>query len=204
MQTSASNLSQDSSACLGSLFVISGPSGSGKTTLCRRSTDDGLTFYSISCTTRSPRPGERDGIDYHFLSVSQFQEKVSHGDFLEYAEVHGNFYGTLKADILELLYEGKTIVLDIDVQGAQQVRNCADDVIRQCYSDLFIHVPMDELELRLRGRESDSEEVIALRLKNAAEEEAQRHLYQHTLVSGSREADYACFVQLLQSLKSHQ
>lgn len=201
MQTSVSNLSKDSSACLGSLFVVSGPSGSGKTTLCRRSTGEGLTVYSISCTTRAPRHGERDGCDYHFLSVSQFQEKITHGDFLEYAEVHGNFYGTLKADILELLHEGKTIVLDIDVQGAQQVRNCSDDVIRQCYADVFIHVPMDELELRLRGRESDLEEVIALRLKNAAEEEAQRHLYQHTLISGSREGDYAYFMELLKSLK---
>lgn len=81
-------------------------------------------MYSISCTTRQPRPGEVNGVDYHFLTPSEFAARVEKGDFLEYAEVHGNRYGTLKADILDLLEQGKTVVMDIDVQGAAQVRAC--------------------------------------------------------------------------------
>lgn len=102
---------------LGTLLVVSGPSGSGKTTLCRRATENGLCVYSISCTTRQPRPGEVNGVDYHFLTPSEFAARVEKGDFLEYAEVHGNRYGTLKADILDLLEQGKTVVMDIDVPG---------------------------------------------------------------------------------------
>ena len=102
---------------LGTLLVVSGPSGSGKTTLCRRATENGLCVYSISCTTRQPRPGEVNGVDYHFLTPAEFDARVERGDFLEYAEVHGNRYGTLKADILTLLEQGKNVVMDIDVQG---------------------------------------------------------------------------------------
>ena len=105
---------------LGTLLVVSGPSGSGKTTLCRRATENGLCVYSISCTTRQPRPGEVNGVDYHFLTPAEFDARVERGDFLEYAEVHGNRYGTLKADILTLLEQGKNVVMDIDVQGAGQ------------------------------------------------------------------------------------
>ena len=90
----------------GTLLIVSGPSGSGKTTLCRRAEAAGLTGYSISCTTRAPRPGEQDGVDYHFLTPEVFAEKVQNGEFLEHATVHGNSYGTLKADIIELLQAG--------------------------------------------------------------------------------------------------
>ena len=114
---------------LGTLLVVSGPSGSGKTTLCRRATENGLCVYSISCTTRQPRPGEVNGVDYHFLTPSEFAARVEKGDFLEYAEVHGNRYGTLKADILDLLEQGKTVVMDIDVQGAAQVRACREGIL---------------------------------------------------------------------------
>ena len=137
---------------LGTLLVVSGPSGSGKTTLCRRATENGLCVYSISCTTRQPRPGEVNGVDYHFLTPAEFDARVERGDFLEYAEVHGNRYGTLKADILTLLEQGKNVVMDIDVQGAGQVRSCREGILPLCYADVYIYVPQAELKNRLCGR----------------------------------------------------
>ena len=185
---------------LGTLLIVSGPSGSGKTTLCRRADKDGLTAYSISCTTRQPRPGEQDGVDYHFLTPADFATKVAAGDFLEYATVHGNSYGTLKSDIIELLQAGKNVVMDIDVQGAASIRACNDPIICRAYADVYIHVPAPELEARLRGRQTDAEEVILLRLRNAAEEDARQGEYQFALTSADREADYARFTALLTTL----
>lgn len=185
---------------LGSLLIVSGPSGSGKTTLCRRAEADGLTAYSISCTTRAPRPGEQDGVDYHFLSPADFAAKVAAGEFLEHATVHGNSYGTLKADIIALLQQGKNVVMDIDVQGAASIRACDDAIIRRAYADVYIHVPSAELEARLRGRQTDSEEVIQLRLRNAAAEDARQGEYMFALVSADREADYSRFLALLTTL----
>lgn len=184
----------------GSLIIVSGPSGSGKTTLCRRAEADGLTAYSISCTTRQPRPGEQDGVDYHFLTPELFAQKVAAGEFLEHATVHGNSYGTLKADIIDLLKQGKNVVMDIDVQGAASIRACTDPDIRRAYADVYIHVPAAELEARLRGRQTDSEDVIQLRLRNAAAEDARQGEYQFALVSGDREHDYARFHALLTAL----
>lgn len=185
---------------LGTLLIVSGPSGSGKTTLCRRAEADGLTAYSISCTTRAPRPGEQDGVDYHFLTPEVFAAKVAAGEFLEHATVHGNSYGTLKADIIDLLQQGKNVVMDIDVQGAASIRACDDAIISRAYADVYIHVPSAELEARLRGRQTDSEEVIRLRLHNAAEEDARQGEYQYALISGDREADYSRFLALLTTL----
>lgn len=185
---------------IGSLLIVSGPSGSGKTTLCRRAEAAGLTAYSISCTTRAPRPGEQDGVDYHFLSRESFAEKVHAGEFLEYATVHGNSYGTLKADIVKLLLEGKNVVMDIDVQGAASIRACQEDIIRKAYADVYIHVPSAELEKRLRGRQTDTEEVIQLRLRNAAMEDARQGEYQFALVSADKETDYDRFTALLSTL----
>lgn len=185
---------------LGTLLIVSGPSGSGKTTLCRRAEAAGLTAYSISCTTRAPRPGEKDGVDYYFLSQQEFDAKVAAGDFLEHACVHGNSYGTLRSEVVRLLEAGQHVVMDIDVQGAASIRACADPVIRRAYADVYIHVPSAELESRLRGRRTDSEDTIRLRLHNAAMEDARRGEYQFLLVSGDREQDYARFVALLSAL----
>ena len=185
---------------LGSLLIVSGPSGSGKTTLCRRAENDGLTAYSISCTTRQPRPGEQDGVDYHFLTPEVFAAKVAAGEFLEHATVHGNSYGTLKSDIIDLLQAGKNVVMDIDVQGAASIRACDDAIIHRAYADVYIHVPSAELEARLRGRQTDAEEVIQLRLRNAAAEDARQGEYQYALVSADRESDYARFTALLSAL----
>lgn len=185
---------------IGTLLIVSGPSGSGKTTLCRRAEAAGLTSYSISCTTRAPRPGEQDGVDYHFLTPETFAAKVLAGEFLEYATVHGNSYGTLKADIEKLLLAGKNVVMDIDVQGAASIRACTDEIIRKAYADVYIHVPAAELEARLRGRQTDAEEVIQLRLRNAAMEDARQGEYQFALVSADKESDYARFTALLSTL----
>lgn len=185
---------------LGTLLIVSGPSGSGKTTLCRRAEQNGLSRYSISCTTRSPREGEVNGSDYNFLSKEDFAKKVSEGAFLEYATVHGNSYGTLRSQVVEVLETGQNVVMDIDVQGADSIRASGDAIIRQCYADLYIHIPSVELEARLRGRQTDSEDVIQLRLKNASDEDAQQGKYQFVLTSSDRESDYASFCALIKAL----
>ncbi len=184
----------------GILLIVSGPSGSGKTTLCRRLTEasQGRVCYSVSCTTRAPREGERNGVDYYFLTREDFQSRRDRGEFLEWAEVHGNFYGTLKSEVIDKLEQGKDVIMDIDVQGAAVIRACDDPEIRRAYVDLFINVPMQELEARLRGRETDSEEVIRLRLHNAEEENRSRSLYLHTFDSSDRETDYARFLSLVE------
>lgn len=185
---------------LGTLLIVSGPSGSGKTTLCRRAEAAGLTSYSISCTTRAPRPGEKHGVDYYFLSQEDFAARVAAGDFLEHACVHGNSYGTLRSEVVRLLEEGRHVVMDIDVQGAASIRSCTDPTIRRAYADVYIHVPSAQLEARLRGRQTDSEQTIQLRLHNAAMEDARSGEYQFQLTSGDREQDYARFVSLLSAL----
>ncbi len=182
----------------GMLLVVSGPSGSGKTTLCRRLADAGEVRYSISCTTRSPRPGEVDGTDYHFLTRDEFERRVAAGDFLEHAEVHGNRYGSLKSEVLSHLEAGSDVVMDIDVQGAEQVRNCGDPEIRRARVDLFVMPPSgEELRVRLAGRGTDSEETIALRMTNALEEMRHWNKYTYVLHSGDREEDYARFQALV-------
>lgn len=182
----------------GILLVVSGPSGSGKTTLCRRIADEGEASYSVSCTTRSPRPGEVDGRDYHFLSREEFTARREAGEFLESAEVHGNLYGTLKSEVTGRLEQGNDVVMDLDVQGAAQVRACGDAAIRVAAVDLFV-MPTGEGELlaRLSGRGTDSGDVIALRMRNALEEMSHWRKYTYRLLSGTLEEDYASFKSLL-------
>lgn len=182
----------------GILLVVSGPSGSGKTTLCRRLADAGEAHYSISCTTRPPREGEVDGQDYHFLSRGEFEERVQEDEFLEHAEVHGNCYGSLVSEVLEYLHKGRDVVMDIDVQGAAQVRACPDPTIQRALVDLFVMPPSgDELRSRLAGRGTDDQAVIDLRMKNALEEMQHWEHYSHVLRSGDREEDYSRFLALV-------
>jgi guanylate kinase len=182
----------------GILLVVSGPSGSGKTTLCRRLADEGEARYSVSCTTRSARPGEVNGIDYHFLSREEFIEKRDSGEFLESAEVHGNLYGTLRSEVISHLREGRDVVMDLDVQGAALVRQCDDEMIHLASVDLFV-MPRNEEELllRLSGRGTDSQEVIDLRMRNAIEETSHWPRYTYRLLSGNREEDYSRFKSLI-------
>lgn len=182
----------------GILFLVSGPSGSGKSTLCRRLEGEGEAEFSVSCTTRNPREGEKHGNEYYFLSTEEFGQKVEAGEFLEHAEVHGNQYGTLRSEVLDRLAKGQDVVMDIDVQGADQVRRCEDPAIQRALVDLFVMPPDErELEARLTGRGTDSEEVIALRLRNAIEEMAHWPEYRYRLLSATREEDYSRFKALL-------
>ena len=180
------------------LLVVSGPSGSGKTTLCRRLTAAGVVRYSISCTTRPPRPGEVVGRDYHFLTREEFEHKLQTGDFLEHAVVHGHLYGSLKSEVLSHLKAGVDVVMDIDVQGAEQIRNCADPAIRQAAVDLFVMPPSEEeLHARLSGRGTDSAETITLRMSAALDEMRHWRNYSYVLLSATREEDYARITALV-------
>jgi len=191
---------------LGILYLVSGPSGSGKTTLCRRLADEGEVHYSTSCTTRAAREGESHGVDYYFLSKDEFLRKVDEGDFLEHAEVHGNFYGSLKSEVIDQLKAGRDIVMDIDVQGAALVRENPDPLIQKSLVDLFIMLDEDELEARLANRGTDSDEVIDLRLRNAREEMEQCPHYHFHMYSRTREEDFDRFRSLLigQRLKTER
>lgn len=149
------------------LFVISGPSGAGKGTLLaelrKQRPDLGLT---VSATTRSPRPGEVDGTSYYFLSDEEFRRRIAAGEFVEWAEVHGHLYGTLVSEVKRLLAKGHSLVLEIDVQGALNVRKVYPDAVL-----IFIEPPsLQVLEERLRGRGTEDEASIELRLKNARHE----------------------------------
>jgi guanylate kinase len=178
--------------------LVSGPSGSGKTTLCRRLADEKEAHYSISCTTRPPREGEVDGKDYHFLSKDDFESRIAAGEFLEHAEVHENYYGTLKTEVLDHLAAGTDVVMDIDVQGADQVRSCPDSRIKTAMIDLFVMPPSEEeLRARLTGRGTDAEEVITLRMKNALEEMKHWPEYSYRIISATREEDYLNFKSLI-------
>ena len=168
----------------GNLFVISAPSGSGKTTLVRRLLDtlDDVKF-SVSFTTRPVRGSERDRIDYHFVPSDLFRTKIEDGEFLEWAEVHGNYYGTSKIVTEQVRASGEDILLDVDVQGAAQVRKAQPDAIT-----LFVMPPsFDVLEERLRGRRQDSDEVIAGRLEEARHEIHHYKDYDYVLINDSVE-----------------
>lgn len=165
----------------GKLFIVSAPSGAGKTTLLKKVMADlpGLAF-SVSHTTRLPRGGEQDGVDYHFVSRDRFEAMREQCFFLEWAEVHGNLYGTSRLAVLDQLAKGQDIILDIDVQGAAILRKSAAIPA----ASLFIAPPsLPELERRLRGRGTDSEETILLRLKNARMEMQAALDYEYLIVN---------------------
>lgn len=165
----------------GILLVLSAPSGGGKTTVLKKVMADlpGLVF-SVSHTTRKPRPGEQDGRDYYFVSRREFESiRDRHpSGFLEWAEVHGNLYGTSRAAVEQRLGAGLDVVLDIDVQGAAQIRKSADPVA------VFIAPPsLVELEARLRGRGTEDEQTLALRLENSKQELAAMDRYDYLIVN---------------------
>ncbi len=151
----------------GKLFVITAPSGAGKTSLIDAvMREDPTLKISVSYTTRSPRPGEKHGVDYHFVDRATFDAMKRRGEFLESAEVHGNHYGTSRRVILDAVRRGEDLILEIDWQGAQQVRRLYPDCI-----GIFILPPsIEELERRMRARAQDAEAVIRRRLENAREE----------------------------------
>ncbi len=166
----------------GCIFVISAPSGSGKTTLVRRllsSIDD--VRFSISYTTRPLRGSERDAVDYHFVSEEVFRRRIAGGEFLEWAEVHGNLYGTSRIETDRIRAAGEDILLDVDVQGADQVRKAEPDAVT-----MFVMPPSFQvLEERLRGRRQDSADVIQGRLEEARREIGHYRDYHYILVNES-------------------
>jgi guanylate kinase len=178
----------------GILFVLSAPSGAGKTTLTTALRHKPDFVYAVSCTTRAPRAGEIDGEDYFFLSQDDFQSRVEAGEFLEFAEVHGRFYGTLRSTVMDNLSKGVDVLIDIDTTGAASIRNCGDPTITSALADVFIMPPgLEELSRRLRRRGTESEEQIATRIENAAAEMRHWRDYRYTLISSSMEEDIEKF-----------
>ncbi len=164
----------------GLLIALSGPSGSGKGTIVKSllsQRDD--TVLSVSMTTRTPRPGEIDGVHYYFCTREEFEQVIREDGFLEYAEYNGNYYGTPEAPIRRLLSEGKNVILEIEVQGAEKVMDHRSDLV-----SVFITIPsVEELERRLRGRGTETEEVIRGRLKTAQYELARAFRYQYVVLN---------------------
>jgi guanylate kinase len=164
----------------GRLFIVSGPSGTGKTTLCgavlNRFPD---MLYSVSYTTRKPRDGEQSGIDYHFIKKKDFKDKIEDGEWAEWAEVHGNYYGTSARLLDKGLHSGRDIILDIDVQGTIRLLKRYPESVA-----IFIMPPsIEELKRRLKLRNTDSGEVIARRLENAKIEMAKKDFYPHVIIN---------------------
>ena len=167
----------------GKLIIVSGPSGSGKSTVTKIVKDKLNIPLSISATTRNPRDGEINGKDYFFLSKEEFKNKIANDEFYEYAEVHGNYYGTLKKTVEENLDKGLNVILEIDVQGALIAKEKKKDAVLV----FFRTKDMDILEKRLRDRKTDSEEVIQTRLKNAETELKYENKYNYTIINENLE-----------------
>ena len=171
----------------GRMLLISGPSGSGKSTICRRLKARPDVVFSVSATTRPPRVGEVDGVDYHFMDVEAFKRLQKEGAFIEYAEVHGNMYGTLRAPMEEAIAAGKVYLVEIDVQGAIQLKRLETPGVY-----VFVDVPdLDELRRRLEARGTDSPEVIDRRVAKAEAERRERDKYDHVVVNDDFERAYA-------------
>ena len=174
--------------------MVSAPSGAGKTTLVERIRRTPNLFYSVSCTTRTPRAGEIDGQDYRFLSDADFRERVAKGDFVEHAQVHGDHYGTLRGPIVTNLETGKDVLIDIDTQGAAVIRNCGDPLIKDALADVFIMPPdLEELRKRLLKRGTETAQQIDSRLATAAREMEHWRDYRYNIISGSVEEDLQRF-----------
>jgi guanylate kinase len=164
----------------GTLFVVAAPSGAGKSTLVNALLErEPAISLSISHTTRPPRPGEQYGRHYYFVERGEFEREIAEGIFLEHAEVHGNLYGTSRTTVAELLGQSRDVLLEIDWQGARQIRKSKPD----CVSVFILPPSRAELERRLRGRGSDSAEVIARRLHNSREEIAHAHEFDYIIVN---------------------
>jgi guanylate kinase len=183
---------------LAPLIIVSGPSGCGKSTIIRRLLDEGAwpMRLSVSATTRKPRIGERDGVHYHYWNVADFLKARDAGEFLEWAEVHGNFYGTLASEVMPIRERGVGVLLDIDVQGWEQVKKrCADA------ASIFVRTSRFEtLEERLRSRHTESESAIQGRLAAARAELARASEYDHQVINDDLETALASMRVILGDL----
>lgn len=166
-------------------LVLSAPSGAGKTTIARRLRErrDDVVF-SVSATTRAPRPGERDGVDYHFVGADEFRRMIATGELIEWAEVHGAWYGTLLSQVRDARERGRFLVLDIDVQGARQIREHVPDAVH-----VFVLPPSGQaLVERLVGRGTEEDAKVQRRLRNALEEIATASEFDHVVVNDDLDA----------------
>ena len=187
------------------LILISAPSGGGKTTLCQQllKTRPDMT-RAITCTTRAPRKGERNGVDYHFLQAGDFLKRLQAGNFIEHATVYGNSYGILKSELLGKLREGKDVLLNVDVQGAATIREQAgtETGLRHALVTIFLTPPTAAiLEQRLRKRGADAAAVIQKRLAVARQEIAQWKNFDYLLISGSKQEDLRRTLAIIESEK---
>ncbi|BAF73150.1 guanylate kinase [Sulfurovum sp. NBC37-1] len=186
----------------GAILVLSGPSGAGKSTIINAASDEiGEYYFSISTTTRDPRMGEQDGVDYFFVSKEEFEEDIKAGNFLEYAQVHGNYYGTSLKPVNKALEQGKLVIFDIDIQGHRLVRAKMDDIT----TSAFITPPtLKELEARLRARCTDDEEVILRRISNAKEEIRAVGEYDFTIINDTVEEAAQKFIIVAKAARLKQ
>lgn len=190
----------------GFLLIVSGPAGSGKTTVCDRMLEElpGVQRV-VTSTTRQPRPGEVDSVDYYFFDHDTFHAKIAAGEFYEHAHVHSNLYGTLKSEVQDKLAAGTDLLLNIDVQGAAQMRETAqnDPLLKGKVITIFIMPPsVEELEARLRGRGTDADAEVQRRMKVAIEEIEQSQHYDHTILSGSRDKDFTALRAIYEQAKT--
>jgi len=183
----------------GAILILSGPSGAGKSTIIQRAEPYiGEFYFSISTTTRAPREGERDGVDYYFVSKEEFEREIAAGEFLEYAKVHGNYYGTSLRPVRQALEEGKLVLFDIDVQGHRLAREKMGDLI----TSAFITPPsLEELERRLSSRSTDDPETIRRRLENAREEIRALEEYDFLIVNDDLERATEEFVSIARAAR---
>lgn len=181
----------------GRLIVVSGPSGAGKSTLIRASLEAVPELaYSVSATTRDPRPGEVDGKDYIFLSREEFERWIEEGRFLEWAEYSGNLYGTPEQKVEEFLDEGKSVILEIELQGARQVRMQRPDAVM-----VFVRAPsLEETRRRLTGRATETEEALENRLATAVGEVAARDEFDFEVVNADREQARKDMIEIMESI----
>jgi len=186
----------------GILFILSAPSGGGKSTLRKGLMATPDFVYSVSCTTRKPRPDEIDGEDYFFLTHAEFERRIAEGDFLEYARVHDHYYGTPRGVILEKLRAGVDVLVDIDTQGAAMIRANTHPEICDALADVFLMPPsLAELRRRLALRGTETEAQVTIRLRNAEAEMAQWREYRYT-ISGSIEEVLAGFRAIMKAERS--
>jgi guanylate kinase len=187
------------------LFLVSAPSGGGKTTLCRELLRARRNMVrAITCTTRPPRPGERNGVDYYFLKPDDFLRRVQAGNFLEHANVFGNSYGLLKSELLDKLRSGKDVLLNVDVQGAATIRQAAQtepELASALVTVFLTPTTLAEIERRLKKRGADSLEVIRKRVAGAKHEIAQWKNFDYLLISGSKEEDLRLALAIIEAEK---
>ena len=187
------------------LLVLAGPAGSGKSTLCDRLVDAHLGFTRvITSTTRSPRQGEVNGVHYHFFSPEEFDRRVSKGEFLEWAWVHGDRrYGTLASSVLDPLAEGKYLVMSVDVQGVESLRRIAGatPLLHRSMTTIFIVVDHDRLLARMRARGKDDEAEIARRMETAEAELREAHKFDYVIESRTRDEDFAALLAILERVR---